>query len=143
MAEGRRPAPAPRRVGPQDLTAALAAVAGWLTDDETGPEPDRSLVAAAVRSSLRALATAAPGRTVEVRVPPFGVAQCIPPPDDGRSPERGHTRGTPPHVVQTDARTWLRLVVGAWTWERAVAAGRLEVSGHRAAAIAAHLPLRH
>jgi len=135
------PGSTPRRVGPRDLPAALSTVAEWLAEDYSGSDPDRSLVAAGVRSSLRALAAEAPGRTVEVRVPPFGVVQCIAQPDDGRSADRGHSRGTPPNVVQTDARTWLRLIVGACSWDEALASGRVEVSGIRAAEIATHLPL--
>ena len=50
---------------------------------------------AAVKESLAALAAAAPGRSVEVRVPPFGAVQCI-------SGLR-HGRGTPPNVVEADA----------------------------------------
>jgi hypothetical protein len=135
------PRPTRRRIGARDLPAALSAVADWLGDEPPASQPDRSLVAAGVRSSLRALAAEAPGRTVEVRVPPFGAVQCIAQPDDGRSADRGHSRGTPPNVVQTDARTWLRLVVGACSWDEAVASGRVEVSGTRAAEIASHLPL--
>ena len=39
-----------------------------------------------------------------------------------------HTRGTPPAVVETDAQTWLELVVGDLGWAEAVAAGRVRVS---------------
>ncbi|HEY0638900.1 MAG TPA: sterol carrier family protein, partial [Pseudonocardiaceae bacterium] len=76
---------------------------------------------------------AAPGGSVEVRVPPFGVVQCVAGPR--------HTRGTPPNVVQTDPRTWLLLVTGRETWADATAAGRVSASGTRAADIATWLPL--
>jgi hypothetical protein len=77
-----------------------------------------------VRLSLRALAQAAPGASVEVRVPPFAAVQCLPGPR--------HTRGTPANVVQTDPRTWLALVTGRTSWGAAIAAGRLTASGSRA-----------
>lgn len=98
-----------------------------------GPDPDRSVQRAAVKASLAQLGATAPGRNVEVRVPPFGAIQCIPGPR--------HTRGTPPNVVETDARTWIALVLGRLSWADAVAAGTVRASGNRAADIAEHLPL--
>jgi hypothetical protein len=89
-----------------------------------GAGPDRATVATAVRWSLEELAVRAPGRSVEVRVPPFGVVQCVEGPR--------HTRGTPPNVIETDAVTWLRLVTGLSTWSAAVEAGLVRASGQRA-----------
>lgn len=100
----------------------MLAVADWLGG--TQPEPARAQLAAAVRLSLRALAANAPGRSVEVRVPPFAAVQCIAGPR--------HTRGTPPNVVETDPRTWLELATGRLQWTDAVAAGRVSASGTRA-----------
>ncbi|MDT4997340.1 MAG: hypothetical protein QOD45_1408, partial [Pseudonocardiales bacterium] len=42
-----------------------------------GGEPDRSDLRDAVRFLLEELAAAAPGRSVEVRVPPYGAVQCV------------------------------------------------------------------
>nr|WP_255718820.1 sterol carrier family protein [Micrococcus sp. ACRRV] len=92
----------------------------------------RSTRATAVRFALEELATRAPGNSVEVRVPPFGVAQCIPGPR--------HTRGTPPNVVETDPVTWLSLATGLLTWDDARASGAVRASGVRAD-LAGHLPL--
>ena len=100
----------------------MQAVSAWLSGD--APEPKRPELASAVRLSLRALAADAPGRSVEVRVPPFAVVQCIEGPR--------HTRGTPPNVVETDPRTWLELAAGRLGWPDAVAAGRVTASGIRA-----------
>jgi Bacterial SCP ortholog len=108
----------------------LAALEAWL---DGGPAPDRGVQRAAVKESLAALAELAPGRTVEVRVPPFGAVQCVAGPR--------HTRGTPPNVVETDARTWLALATGRVDWATAVANGALVASGGRAAEIARYLPL--
>ena len=47
----------------------------------------RSVRATFVRFTLEELATLAPGNSVEVRVPPLGVTQCVAGPR--------HTRGTP------------------------------------------------
>ncbi len=106
-----------------------SAITTWLNG---GDEPDRRTVGAAVRASLRALAAAAPGRSVEVRVPPFAAVQCIAGPR--------HTRGTPSNVVQTDARTWLELAAGRRDFAAAVADGAVSASGTRADEIALYLP---
>jgi hypothetical protein len=104
-------------------------VLGWL---DGGPEPDRAVVRAAVKQSLAELAEVAPGRSVEVRVPPFGAVQCVAGPR--------HTRGTPPNTVEADARTWLALATGRLTWGDALRSGRLRASGSRAGEVAALLP---
>lgn len=92
----------------------------------------REVRAMAVRYSLEELAARAPGRSVEVRVPPLGAVQCLEGPR--------HTRGTPTNVVETDAATWLLLVLGLQTWEQARAAGTIRASGQRAD-LSAYLPL--
>jgi Bacterial SCP ortholog len=111
-----------RSVDPGQLRAAVLVISPWLQGD--APDPARAELAAAVRLSLRALAADAPGRTVEVRVPPFAAVQCV----DGPR----HTRGTPPNVIETDPRTWLELATGRLDWTTAVADGRVSASGTRA-----------
>jgi hypothetical protein len=69
---------------------------------------------------------------VEVRVPPFGVTQCVEGPR--------HTRGTPPNVIECDAATWLAMVTGQLGWADAVDAARVSASGLRAD-LSALLPL--
>ena len=54
---------------------------------------------ALVKHYLALLEQRAPGRSVEVRVPPFAAVQVV--------PGVRHTRGTPPAVVETDGATWL------------------------------------
>ena len=92
----------------------------------------RETVATAVRYTLEELAVRHPGRSVEVRVPPFGAVQCI----EGPS----HKRGTPPNVLETDARTWLSLATGVLHWSRALDSGAVRASGQRAD-LSAQLPL--
>lgn len=101
----------------------------WLKDNA---EVERCDVASAVRLSLRTLEHIAPGRSVEVRVPPWGAVQCVEGPQ--------HTRGRPPNIVETDPRTWLLLATGEMTWPDAVNAGMLTASGVRAD-VSAWLPL--
>jgi hypothetical protein len=109
-----------------------ASVAAVTAARQAGATPQRAVLRAAVSYSLGLLATRAPGRTVEVRVPPFAAVQCVPGPR--------HTRGTPPNVVETDALTWLDLATGQLSWAAAVASGRLRASGQRAD-ISGYLPV--
>lgn len=90
----------------------------------------RSVRAASVRFLLEELATLAPGNSVEVRVPPMGVAQCIAGPR--------HTRGTPPNVVETDPLTWCAIALGYVSWQSASPA--ISASGLRAD-LSDYLPL--
>ena len=109
-----------------DVEEGAAALAAWLEAAE--PPSDvpvhRSVLALAVRYSLEEVTARAPGNSVEVRVPPFGVTQCVEGPR--------HTRGTPPNVIECDAATWLALVTGRMGWADAVAAGKVAASGLRA-----------
>ncbi|MEJ5913059.1 sterol carrier family protein [Pseudokineococcus sp. 1T1Z-3] len=118
--------PARRRI---PAARAREAVRAWASDPAAA---DRSATALAVRGALEELAARVPGSSVEVRVPPFGVAQCVEGPR--------HTRGTPPNVVETDAATWLALVTGSLGWDDALARGLVSASGQRAA-LGEHLPL--
>lgn len=99
----------------------VAAVAAAL-DSGAAPRPE-ALRAAVVRL-LDLLAARAPGRAVEVRIPPYAAIQCVPGPR--------HTRGTPPNVVETDAVTWVMLATGRVAWAAAAADGRIRASGARA-----------
>jgi hypothetical protein len=121
-----------RTADPTKTREAVSALADWLRDEAT-PAPDRTGLAAAVRLTARTLAAQAPGASVEVRVPPFVAVQCI-------SGLR-HTRGNPPNVVETDARTWLLLATGLATVAEATANGTLQSSGSRAGEIADWLPV--
>jgi hypothetical protein len=107
---------------PHEVRAAVEAVLPWLAG--AAEQPERPVLAAAVRLSLRTLEQVAPGRSVEVRVPPFAAVQCVAGPR--------HTRGTPPNVVETDPRTWLELAVGRLGWAEAVRDARVTASGSRA-----------
>ncbi|MEU6920142.1 sterol carrier family protein [Streptomyces sp. NPDC046631] len=93
---------------------------------------DRQALAACTRLLADALAEKAPGGSVEVRIPPFAVVQCVPGPR--------HTRGTPPNVVETDPLTWIRLATGRTEWARALDEAKVGASGERAD-LAALLPL--
>lgn len=120
----------PRRIPTDKGRAALAAVQAAQAQAR---RPERTDLATAVRYLLQLLAEKVPGRTVEVRVPPFGAVQVIEGPR--------HTRGTPPNVVETDPATWIAVATGQEDWADAAAAGRILASGVRAD-LTAVLPLR-
>jgi uncharacterized protein (TIGR03083 family) len=96
------------------------------------PELDREALAMTVRVLLGIIAERAPGKSVEVRVPPFGVVQCVEGPR--------HTRGTPPNVVEANPLAWVRLAAGRKTWADAAHTGDVRASGERAD-LSALLPL--
>ena len=77
------------------------------------------------------LATRYPGRSVEVRVPPYAAVQCSVVRDGVLDPGPTHTRGTPPNVVETDAVTFFRLCTGR-TSGPTTRAGLVVASGLRA-----------
>jgi hypothetical protein len=110
-----------------DVHEGAAALEAWRK--AAAPSPDvppvpRAVLATAVRYTLEEVTARAPGNSVEVRVPPFGVTQCVEGPR--------HTRGTPPNVIECDAATWLAMATGELSWAEAVAAGKVAASGLRA-----------
>lgn len=116
------------RDGDVGLTA--AEIRAWV---DGGPAPERAEQRAAVKASLAAVVAAAPGRSVEIRVPPFGAVQCV--------AGLHHGRGTPPNVVEADPRTWLAVAAGVLNWDDAARSGALSASGTRAAEVAKLLPV--
>lgn len=103
---------------PSELGLARLIVAG----EQASVAMSSDLVALATRMLAQRLATARPGRTVEVRIPPYAAVQV------GHGAGPTHTRGTPPSVIETDALTFLRLATGDLTWAQAVA-GAVRISG--------------
>lgn len=96
--------------------------------DDREPIPlVRPALGRSVRFLAQVLADAHPGRSVELRVPPYAAVQC-----GIGDPGPTHTRGTPPNVVETDPVTFLRLATGRTVWSDAVAAGTVRASGLRA-----------
>lgn len=121
----------PAKNDPLKTREAVDAVAPWLRGE--AEKPGRAELADACRRTARALAEELPGHSVELRVPPFVAVQCVAGPR--------HTRGTPPNVVECDPETWLRLATGLVSFADVLASGRADVSGSRAAEVAAGLPV--
>jgi hypothetical protein len=107
----------PQALGAGSVSAVLAAL-------DAGGTPEREALRYAVTHLLGLLEQRAPGRAVEVRIPPFAAIQCVAGPR--------HTRGTPPNVVETDPVTWIRLATGRLGWASAVGQGAVRASGPRA-----------
>jgi hypothetical protein len=117
----------PSRLRPADPAEVAAASARISAGD-----PERADLRLLTKHFLALLEERAPGRSVEVRVPPYAAVQVI----EGVR----HTRGTPPAVIETDAETWIALATGEITWTEAVGSGRAQASGERTD-LAPYLPL--
>ena len=112
------------RLQPQDPAAVAEAVGRH--------ERSRADLRLLTKHFLARLSEQAPGKSVEVRVPPYAAAQVV----EGVR----HTRGTPPAVIELDAVTWIALATGEMTWHEAVHHGRVRASGERAD-LTPYLPL--
>ena len=103
-----------------------------LTPEQLATAGTTSDTKALVKHYLAVLEERAPGRSVEVRVPPYAAVQVV--------PGVRHTRGTPPAVVETDAATWLAVATGEKTWAEALDSGMVSASGERTD-LSPYLPL--
>lgn len=118
--------PARLRMAPAaDVAAAVERV-------RTG-NPEKADLRLLTKHFLAVLEQRAPGKSVEVRVPPYAAVQCV----EGVR----HTRGTPPAVVEMDPVTWVAVATGELAWGDAVEQGRVAASGERTD-LTAYLPLR-
>ncbi|MEU4453956.1 sterol carrier family protein [Nocardioides sp. NPDC023903] len=117
---------------PARLKPAAAADVAEALERVRAEEPAKADLRLLTKHFLAVLEERAPGRSVEVRVPPYAAVQCV----EGVR----HTRGTPPAVIETDAVTWIALATGAMTWSDAVDQARVRASGERTD-LSAYLPL--
>lgn len=99
---------------------------------DAGIAPHPQALKIVVKELAGVLAERHPGRTVEVRIPPYTAVQCVEGPR--------HTRGTPPNVVEAEPIAWVRLCAGREAWGELVASGRVRASGERSD-LSALLPL--
>jgi hypothetical protein len=103
-----------------------------LTPDQLATAAAASDTKALVKHYLAVLEQRAPGRSVEVRVPPYAAVQVV--------PGVRHTRGTPPAVIEMDAETWLAVATGRTTWHQGIDDGVVVASGERTD-LSPYLPL--
>ena len=74
-----------------------------------------------VKEILKIVQEVAPGKSVELRVPPYAAIQCV----SGSV----HKRGTPPNVVEMSGDTLLELVGNPTYWDEFCHAGHISASG--------------
>lgn len=101
----------------QELLQAIAA------SYSQGLTPDSNSELMVVKAILAHLSKVEPGRSVELRIPPYAAIQLV----------AGHThrRGTPSAVVETNAPTLIALAAGKLSWASAVTSGALIAGGER------------
>lgn len=121
-----------RAVTTTEATNALAQIQELPVDDGGSVVVDRVRLKELVRCTLVYFAQQHPGRSVEVRVPPYSAIQAF----EGIR----HTRGTPPNVIEMDGPTWLGLCIGRLDWAGAVGSGRVRASGTKAD-LSVYLPM--
>ena len=76
-----------------------------------------------VKVLLDEISQLAPGRAVELRIPPYAAIQCCAGPK--------HTRGTPPNVVEMGSTELIALLNGSLQWSDGIRDGRITASGER------------
>jgi hypothetical protein len=74
-----------------------------------------------VKKILELIKTISPGRSVELRVPPYGAIQCV--------AGGNHRRGTPPNTVEMSGPTLIKLINAPKLWIELVSQGEISASG--------------
>ncbi len=78
-------------------------------------------ITAAVKEILDLIKNISPGKSVELRVPPYGAIQCV--------PGSNHRRGTPPNTVEMSGQTLIRLINEPSLWITLCESGEVRASG--------------
>ena len=78
-------------------------------------------IAAAVKEILDLIKKISPGKSVELRIPPYGAIQCV--------AGGNHKRGTPPNTVEMNAQVLIQLRSNPKMWAELVASGQISASG--------------
>jgi len=74
-----------------------------------------------VKQILKIIEDLAPGRSVELRIPPYAAIQCV--------AGSAHRRGTPPSVVEMNAQTLLKISKSPQNWDQLCSDGAISASG--------------
>ena len=74
-----------------------------------------------VKKILGLIKSVAPGKSVELRVPPYGAIQCV--------AGGNHRRGTPPNTVEMSGQTLIRLINEPSLWITLCESGEVRASG--------------
>ena len=78
-------------------------------------------ITATVKEILGLIKNISPGKSVELRVPPYGVIQCV--------AGGNHRRGTPPNTVEMSGQTLIRLINEPSLWISLCESGEVMASG--------------
>ena len=76
---------------------------------------------AAVKEVLDLIKSISPGKSVELRVPPYGAIQCV--------AGSNHRRGTPPNTVEMSGQTLIQLINEPALWITLCDSGEVRASG--------------
>jgi len=74
-----------------------------------------------VKTILEAVKEFSPGKSVELRIPPYAAIQCV----AGIT----HRRGTPPNAVEMSAETLIKLLDNPSQWHKFCDLGLISTSG--------------
>ena len=74
-----------------------------------------------VKLILDLIKSISPGRSVELRIPPYGAIQCV--------AGGNHRRGTPPNTVEMSGPTLIKLINAPDLWTELVSQGEISASG--------------
>ena len=74
-----------------------------------------------VKEILDLIKNISPGKSVELRVPPYGAIQCV--------AGSNHRRGTPPNTVEMSGQTLIRLINEPALWSTLCESGEVRASG--------------
>jgi hypothetical protein len=83
-----------------------------------------SEVKSQVKKILKVVEQIAPGKLVELRIPPYAAIQCV----EGGN----HRRGTPPNVVEMAPETLMALSQNPLKWDELLGKGLILASGTNA-----------
>ena len=78
-------------------------------------------ITAIVKEILDLIKYISPGKSVELRVQPYGVIQCV--------AGSNHRRGTPPNTVEMNGHTLIRLINEPSLWSPLCESGEVRASG--------------
>ena len=78
-------------------------------------------ITAIVKVVLDLIENISPGKSVELRVPPYGAIQCV--------TGSNHRRGTPPNTVEMSGQTLIRLINEPSLWITLCESGEVRASG--------------
>ena len=78
-------------------------------------------ITATVKEILDLIKNISPGKSVELRVPPYGAIQCV--------AGGNHRRGTPPNTVEMSGQSLIRLIKEPSLWITLCESGEVRASG--------------